>query len=715
MALKLKCFWDSRLNRATALIIFYFIIFCLSSLMTKSLLAQTEPNSEKTLLTEDSLNIVDAAKVRIRVKSTLRLDYLSPRWNTSPGIDSGFIVIRNLVDLSLIYIELKETSGNSSMFTGIFQVSEQSAKELTIEIYVPPKNLTPSPNSVKQLAKMITDGIITRKPYFYRVENGEQKITIYDSKIQALEAYRYFVRFGTSREVLNPNLLETSANAQLSGSSPQSLTQVGELESQLAQDVTQQRLKFVQKNDKEKERLKQESLKFAQQGLKAYQEENYLQAKENFEKAIAHDPTNKSFFFQYGVTLYRLQEYDLSIAYLNQVEDVHQEEKSLFLAMNYMKKSEFQLAQSLLTNLTKNSEFQPTAYLYLGIIALKQDLLEEATDYFKKVLETSTQIELDSAAESYLDQIENLKKTRAGAKNRFTISGNLGAMYNSNILTVSPDALPTDLAGFRVSYGFHLEYRPVFTNQKEIAAQIMVSDLYSTDSRLAAQEQFQKFDPLTIQVSLPFRFKKQQSEQSEKARMWSVMPFFRSVQMDFDSQPGRETILTSFGALADFTVSQGAENHLYGMEIRKDNSLIAPTSPEANQNTIFLGVNTVKMLPLPNSRLAQSGLIEAGVGFNQAEGRNQTFQQVTLGAGLADHYFSSLVILKAGATYRLFPNHLIGRQDIVLNAQLMSQKQLSPKLMGALGLSYLTSHSSQSLVNFNQLIILGQLIWQAAF
>jgi hypothetical protein len=111
---------------------------------------------------------------------------------------------------------MTETSENSGLFTGVYRLDpRRRSTEATLEVYLPPQKMAFDGNNIQVVAEMIRDGILLRKPYFYRKERGEQFITIYDSKTEALEAYRYFVRTGQSGKVINPNLLENKARSEI--------------------------------------------------------------------------------------------------------------------------------------------------------------------------------------------------------------------------------------------------------------------------------------------------------------------------------------------------------------------------------------------------------------------------------------------------------------------------------------------------------------------
>jgi len=670
----------------------------------------------------DPLQIVDAAKIRIQLKRPIYVDYQSRSWNrNATEVDQAFIILRDTITKQLISLEMKETEANSSLFVAVYRLDpSHKATEATLEIYLPPQKMALDGNKIQEVAQMIQDGTLLRKPYFFRQERGLQKITIYDSKTQALEAYRYFVRTGQSSQVINPNLLENKARSQVETHTSESkIVEMAKLDKIIEHEMALQKKMSEkaerQKNipDEQKKLLKAEAKKAAELGLKFYEEENYKEALAQFNKAIDLDPLDKNFYYQYGVTLFRVDQHEKSVAYLNQAEVFNAAEKNLFLGLNYLKLKSTELAYTAFSAAQTDPDIGPTAKFYMGVIDYNHGSYDSARSHFENVIESSKDPKMDEASENYIEQILNIKKYKELQSRKWTLTGTLGGIYDSNILTVSPDAVPTDLSGFRANYGFNLEYRPIFTPTHEFLGQISVSDMYSVDSNLRGSSTFQNIDPQIIQFVLPYRWR---GKVAEKVAQIGVTPTFRTILMNADGVGQREEILSSSGVMADLSLVQSERlSSIYTLDLRSDNAM-ATTNAVDNQDALYIGLSTTQTYLYDSEDRSKAWLGDFGVALNNAQGQNQRFQSVSLGGGfLRPGYFQALWIAKLTVTHRNFSQHLTGRTDLVTNATILAQKQISQDLQASAMFGLNNNQSTLSLLSFTQFLLMGQLTWQTAF
>lgn len=677
-------------------------------------LAITQP----LLANEKEIPILDARHIKIDLKKSIFVDYQSKAWNKNPDQeDSAFLVLRDAVSGQTLSLEVRETEPNSSLFVGQYQLDFKSTQsEFTLEVYSPPQSLKNDTNKIAQITNLIKEGILLRKPYFFRVENQKQKITLFDSKSQALEAYRYFIRTGQSAQVLNPNLLEAQARAQIE-SPPLVIvkpeTDISNYEAILLKQKMER--EEAQKKLSEEKRKAQalEAQKASDLAMSYYQKEQIKEALEKFDQALALDPTNKSFYFQYGVTLYRLNQHEKSLAFLNQIDSKTKPERDFFIGLNHLKLEENEKALNSFALLSNHPELGAPSTFYRGVIEFSRENLDPAQAHFEKVLESSKDPKMDAAADNYIEQILNLRKYKELQSKKWTLTGNLGLNYDSNILTVSPDALPLDLNGFRALYGFSIEYRPIFTEKHEFLTQLTMGDMYSVDSTLQSNSTFQNTDPLSLQLTLPYRWK---GKINEKVSQVGVTPSLKSAQMNADGVGQREEILQSIGVTTDLTlVSSADKTQNYAVELRQDDSKISTTENE-NQDATYLGLlGTWTRFIDPNDQ-SKALIWDAGLGLNLAQGSNQKYQSLSLGAGyLQPGYWKALWIGKLGLTFKNFSEHSNSRQDVLLTGLVLAQKQINSHLQASGSLSYNKSQSNIEAVTFDQFILMAQLTWQTSF
>jgi tetratricopeptide (TPR) repeat protein len=763
----------AKIRLSVFFIFVFFIFFFFSSrpLQLPQALGQEKFSSEK------EAPVIEARHIKIDLTQSIILDYLSRSWNQdSKKIDRGLVVLKETSSNSLILLEVTETSPKSSRFLGTYIFDPTSpVTEGTVEIYIPPRKISLQKTQKDQkeiLTQMIQDRILVRKPYFFRRELGQQKLTVYDSKAHALEAYRYFVRSGESRRIINPNLLETQALAQSqslsqkkeqealpeilpslppvttdspeaphlsdeSGSSSsstpsnpstssdslstppkkalQSLVPENILEEEalLKQQQEEKAQKIKTLKEEEQNRQRELAQKRVEEGLALYSQGLYAEASEKFNEALNLDPLNKSFYYQYGVTLFRLDQYEKSAAYLNQSEPSNTYEKSLFLGLNYLKLKKTDLAYSSFDQAQKDPRLSVTAQFYRGVINYNKENWNLAQKQFEEVLDQSQDPKIDQASEYYIEQILNMKKYQELQSKKWTLTGTLGSSYDSNILTVSPNAVPTNLNGFRAQYGFNLEYRPIFNETHEFLGQISFSDMYSMDSGFVGSSTFQNIDPLITQILFPYRWK---GSFQNKMTQLGVSPYWRSIQMNADGVGQREVTLSSTGLNLDWTLVQSEQlTSLYSLDLRQDLSLME-TTPDENQSASFFGFNTTQTYFYNPADSSQAFMGDLGFARNQAKGRNQKFQSFNVGLGyLQPGYFQALWIGKLTFTQRDFFEHTLGRKDTLINATILAQKQLSRRLQASTLLSFNKSISTLSFLTYDQFLLMGQLTWQIHF
>lgn len=666
--------------------------------------------------------VVDASKIKIDLRNALYVDYTSRAWNRdSSAQDSAFLIIRDANSGQLFSLEMRETEPNSSRFVGQYRLgaNQNSTGEATVEVYVPPQKLRNNDKRSQIVAQMIRDGIILRKPYFFRMESGRQRITVYDSKTQALEAYRYFVRTGQSAQVLNPNLLETQARAQLQAEAEQKAQQeaagqiaLAEQERLLKRQTAEREARQRQLSEQQRREQRERAKRIAAEALALYNQQNFAEASKKFEQSIELDPSDTSFYFQYGVTLYRLDKNEKSIAYLNQAEDAPTHEKDLFLGLNYLKIKNNDSAYTAFERIATHPELGPTGVFYMGIIDFSKENLDQAQLHFEKVLEISKDPKMDQAADNYIEQILNLKRYRELQSKKWTLTGTLGFGYDSNILTVSPDVVASDLSGFRTSYGGNLEYRPIFTEKHEFLGQFSISDIYSLNSSFQGSADLQNVDPQLIGLVLPYRWK---GELRGKTAQVGVTPAFRTLFMNADGAGQREQILNSSGVTTDVTTINSEKlTSIYALELRIDDSLTS-TAGDDNADATYLGFTGTYTIK-DSVDASKAWLSDFGLATNAAQGRNQKYHQISVGGGfLQPGYFKALWIAKLAATHKMYFETDDGRADTLLNATVVAQKQLAEKVQGSMIFSANQNSSNQAALNYNQFLLMGQVNWQTSF
>lgn len=668
----------------------------------------------------------DARKLRLDTRRTLRVDYKSDAWNKDPNkVEASALLIRDAGTGRMAKIEVSETGPNTSLFVGYYQINFDRGEhmtEITPEIYVVAKEILAKPDALKNVGQMIKEGTLLRKPYFLRVESRSiQAISIYDNKEQAFDAYQDFVKTGAGRPIVDRAALEAQKLAQLAEEEKKRREELlkAEAERQRLEDEEKAKLaerlrKEKQLNEEEKARRKAEAKQIADEAMALYKDEKYSEAEEKFQKSVELDPENKTYNFQYAVSLYRNQKYNKSLVVLNLVESGHETEKTFYQGLNYMKLKELDSAYKEFVTVKNSSDkvMGPSAAFFAGVIDYQKENYDSAKGLFEYVIDNSSDPKMDAQAETYLEQIANIKKFQELQKKKFIVSANMGIQYDSNILSVSNANSPTDLAGFRGTYGGSFEYRPVYSEHHEFSGLLAVSDYYSVDQTFQPSTSFQNADPLTIDVKIPYKWK---GELFGLPYQLGLTPYYEVIQMNADTIGSREPITNSTVFNIDQTFVMN-DNHFanYTIEARRDVSLIDITQDADNQTANKLSIYTTQTW-FQDTKKTKAYAFELGYAVNKALGDNYSYNRIDIaGTYMAPIWGDNIWSVRIGYYNANYPTEANGRNDNNESVTFGLHTPLSEILSLNSSLTYM-NNSSISTYEYNKYLATTSLAWAQNF
>lgn len=685
-----------------------------------------------------SLQAQETKKLRLDASKPLRLSYFSQAWNKNPNVvESGIILFRDADTGRIAKIEVTETEMNSGKFVGSYIISWSQGQEVTPEIYVVPARMKNDSDQNNRLEKMIKDGILLRKPYFLRPEDKKSvAITVFDSRDQAMKAfeeYRKQVQTKTSldpaqgKNIVDPAALAAQEKARLAEEQKiqEEMALKAEADRKILAEIEAKKQEDLKKAQEalsvtERARRKQQAANFAEKALEQYKAADYKSAELNFEKAVALDPENKNFFYQYGVTLYKTENYNKSLVILDLADgrDYSPSEKQYYQALNYMKLKEPVPAAEKLKSVRDSQDkvLSPTASFLLGIIEFQTEDYEAAKKSFEYVLDQSSDPKLDEQAEAYIEQIANVMYYQKEREKKFILTFNLGLMYDSNILSVSNSQIdagtPTDLEGFRSVYGGSIEYRPIYSDKHEFSALLSVNDMYSLSKNLRAEPAFQNTDPLSLSFALPYKFK---GEAFSKPYQLGLTPSYETIQMNSDGNGARETLVNSLVLKIDQTFVMN-ENWFsnYLLELRSDDSqLTSSGDDDMTAKKISLGTTNTFF---QDKKKTEAWIAELGLAQNMAEGKNQEYTRLDVaGSYLAPWKWDTSWTARLGLYLADYPNHSVGRKDTNTSLTLGLRKALTENLTGMLTGNYSINKSSLDSSDYKKYLIMTVFSWNSAF
>lgn len=665
------------------------------------------------------------SQTRFNTSVPLLLEYESKAWNKDPRkADSSALLLRDNLSKRIVQIELTETGDNTNEFVGQYSVN-WGEKEVIPEVYLVPQELAKSPEQMQKVESLIKEGALLRKPFFFRMKEKKlQVLTVYDTKEQALAAFEEHRRLRTATAPpIDPAALEAQSNAarslerkKLENDSAEHLNERGKLEAE--EKARQENLKKQQDQfaAEEKERRKRLAEQAAELGINLYKTGQYNEAEKEFSRARELDPSHTGFFFQYGATLYRNGKYNRSLAVLSlaQGPGVNPVEREFFIASNHMKLKENENAIRHFESV-KNSDdkvLSPVAAFYAGVVQYENENYQASKANFEFVLDHSADPALDRQAESYIEQIANISAFHMERQRKYILSVNAGLTYDSNILAIPKTQIsqPTDLSGFRWSYGGSFEYRAFYSMKHELSALLSANDVYSTDQSFKAAQSFQDMDPLSLSLYLPYKYK---GLAWGKAYQMTLSPGYESLAMNADSSGPRETILTSAVLRNDHTFVM-AENWFstYSIEFRQDQSSIDTSlTPEEDLTGTRLTLSAAQTF-FQDQRKTEAWIYELGAAQSKTNGSNASFNRIDAAVSyMAPWKWDTSWSARLGFFYSSYPEHTTGRTDNGQSLALALRKPFNTSLSGILLMNYTNNGSTHESYDYNKYMLSTMLSW----
>lgn len=647
--------------------------------------------------------------VHLDARNSMRITYGYPAWNKSPTkIDTASMIMREGVTGRVVQIHLVETEPDSSIFSGLYSINFQNLEKLKVEFYVPPQDLLESTGGLKKIAAMISSNQLKRNPFILRRPPvGTQSIEVFDTREQAqmaLKAYKaeqqlqglQNAKFPSDQQIEMANL---SKELQERMAMSKAATERVRLEQVEASRLAATLAKESALNSAQKQQRKKEAEKLAAEALALYRESRFADASARFEKVLELDPENKSYYFQYGVALTKSEQANKALVFLNLADgpNVNKVEKDFFVGLNHMRLKDSANAIQAFDRVAvaKMKEVSSAALFYKGVIHFEDKKWDDARGIFQAVLDTSDDPALDSRAESYIEQILRVQQFEAERARKWQLSATLGGQYDSNITLVSDSTLSqgsaSNVDGYRSLFQGTARYRPVYETTREFAIQTDFLMMYTVDKDLQYRTSLRNADPILATLTLPWTYK---GLMFGKGYKLDVIPGYESIWMSIEDNTNKEIISSFVLNTTNLFIMNDRLFSNFNLELRQDQSkLKSSTGNDDSSATKAKIVNSnLHFVSDDKSRILTS---EAGLSFNQALGKNATYQRLDLAVGfIQPFYWETSAISKIGYYYLSYPQKSDNRIDNDYALTLGLSKKLNDSLnLGFVG-NYTINNSS---------------------
>lgn len=614
---------------------------------------------------------------------------------------SQTVRVRDVDSNKIAQITLSPNKANAKIWSGFFVISffKGDTASRTLEFYGLGKN-----------------------PYYTYISSGDttQKIHLFDNT----DAMSSFISRDVEAKSKEAAKVAAAAPADKKKAEVYSQEKVAQLQKQVREQVRVQeqvqvsleeqqakkRMELLEQQQKlsqaEKKKKQDQAAALVKKADAEYTKQNYTAAEKIYSEAIELDPENETYFYRYGVSLYKTENYNKSLATLNmaEVDEDKLLERDYYLALNQLKLKDYDKALKGLGEIRDENDpnLSPTASFFAGTIEYQQQKFPEARKSMEYTLDNSKDPQMDKAAEEMLEQIDRMENFLASKKERFRFTFFMGPVYDQNILNVASNNVATDVQAIRANYGATaLGYIYKGLNS-DLAAQLAVSDYYSMNTSFQPDAALQTADPLELAVTLPYHL-----EIPTKARSYNleVVPSYRSIYMS-PTGGTRAEILHSTGITT--TVASPVQRDLYlsgKLEYSMDTSLTTAATEDDDQNATKYGltVTPTKLLDMKGERSISTDISYI---MNQAKGKNLRYQRMGLGVSYSyPTFWKSTGTLRGDYANQSYSEAATARTDSTIALTYSLNKDLTKSWNMATTAQYTLANSEVELYKYNKLML----------
>ena len=464
---------------------------------------------------------------------------------------------------------------------------------------------------------------------------------------------------------------------------------------------------------------KAKASQIAIQAKKKYSEQKYKEAASLFQKAAELDPESEDSYYNYGVSLYKIEEYNQSLAVLSVADapEGHQLEKDYYLALNHLKLKSYETALKELREVREEQdpELSPMASYFAGTIEMQQQKFPQARKSMEYILDNSKDKNLDRSAEQALEQIDRLEAFYNSKRERYRFNLFGGLTYDGNVVNEATNSSATDNAGYRFNYGVNGTAFVRRTMESDLGIYAGISDYYSESTNFAPSPALQVADPQEIDFKIPYHSTWISGAQGEHSYVWDFAPMFRTITMSPSVGASRKEVIQSYGFSSTFATPYGKSFYLSArLDYTADQFYLPITSPADDETDNNYGLTLIPTW-LMGLKGDKSLSTEVGYWINQSNGSNYQYQKTALAAsyGFPWGRFSNNARIDYSNSY--YPLASTSRRDDITTATLSTLRPLvKDKLNLSLSLQYVNANSSLTIYQYSKFVFTSLLTWTSS-
>lgn len=693
---------------------------------------ESQPTTEALGGTDQPEVVTRRSGVNLASKNAIRLNYGRNDWNQSATkVDTAAIFLREGVSGRIVQIEVEESAPDSAVFSGTYSINFRDLTDLNVEFYAPPQELLVDLAGRKKVSQMIVAKDLRRLPFVLRKDpvTGVQNVELFDNADQARNAYR---AFQAEKELLvalknrldmRDQTLDTAALAMERAEFEEVSRNLAE-RVRLSQVETQRLASLLQKfslsTPQERAKRQADAAKLAEEAMAEYRANQFPQARKSFEGAVDLDPSNRGYYFQYGVTLYKVEDFNRSLVYLDLAEskNVKAAERDFYRGLNYYRQRDSMSALEAFQKVVSlnDPEISPSARFYRGLIHFERRRWPEARTEFQAVLDESNDPVLDQRAEGYIEQTLRMQQIEAERAKRWSLAGTFGAMYDDNVLLSSDSdrdrGTATNTAAWRSLLQGTAKYRAIYEDTSEWAIQLDAVTMYSVDKEFQSVQSISNSDATIAGLTMPWTHK---GVFMGKGHKFDLIPGLETTYMSVENNEWKSiynSYILNFQNL--FVVSDTWFTNI-NVDLRQDVSGLSSSTGD-DDSTAFKSKLSWSNIHIPFEDKKQLVLSDIGYTLNSSLGKNSVFSRLDLGVGYIRPWkWETTFNSKIGYYLLTYPQNATGRIDNNLTLTVGLSRKVGEKLTSGLTAGYSINSSNVTANQYKKLTTMLTLTATEAF
>jgi len=459
-------------------------------------------------------------------------------------------------------------------------------------------------------------------------------------------------------------------------------------------------------SEEAKKKKKAEAEELVKKANELYKNKNYKEAEKLYSQATDLAPDEEAYLYWYGVTLYKVGNYNRSLAILSMtdVDPDQSVEKDYYIALNNLKLKNNEKALKQLVEIREENspELSPIASFYAGNIQVQQQKFADARKSMEYVLDNSKDPQLDKSAENLLEEIDRLESYYESKKEKYRLSAFAGLLYDTNVLNTAENNASTDTKAWRLYYGASALAILSRTMASDFGAKLAYSDYYSMDSKFQKNGDIQAADTMDVGITLPYHLDFKSGKRNFNLE---VIPGYKNIYTPNSS--GVREVATKTTEIST-TISSPMKQDLYlsgKLDLGSDQSMLESSVGDDDLSATRYGLTIIptQLLDLKGEKTLMG---EFGYLFNNAVGKNNRYQKASLAATVTyPTYFKGSASLRADYAIQDYKDATVPRKDTNISLTAGYSKDLNKQWNFLLSLQATTASSDVEIYKYNKYLV----------